>query len=160
MPPFGLGHGHHHGHHGRGGMGGFGGFGGFGYEGFLQDLDLTDAQVEKIAELKADSMGEGMEAMLQGKRYFKQLMQELAQENIDKDKVKAAHKALQEHKAKTGEMLLERALAFAETLTGEQRKKLKRSAMRRFLNLDGDDRHGSGFGFGPGGAGGFDRGER
>jgi Spy/CpxP family protein refolding chaperone len=146
IPPFGFGH-----HGGRGGCGGFG------HEGMLQDLDLTDDQVERIAELKAEGMGEGMQLMAQGSQFFKQLMHELANENIDRDKVKEAHKKLQEHKTKMGDAMLERALTFAEMLTAEQRKKLKRSAMRRFLGLDGDQgRHepgGPGFGFGPGGPG-------
>ena len=144
MPPFGFGHGHHG---GRGGCGGFG-------EGMLQDLDLTDDQVERIAELKAEGMGEGMQMMAEGGKHFKQLMHELAGENIDRAKVKEAHKKLQEHKTKMGDAMLERALTFAETLTPDQRKKLKRSAMRRFLGLDGDEGRrgpgfGQGFGFGP-----------
>lgn len=151
------GHGGHHGGHGP--------FGHIGAE-FLHDLDLTDEQVEKIAELKADGMGEGMRMMAEGGQAFKHLMRELMKEDLDKEKVKEAHKKLQEHKIKMGDAMLERALTFAETLTPEQRKKLKRSTMRRFLGLDGDRRggpgFGPGFGFGPGqgGPGGGGRHDR
>jgi Spy/CpxP family protein refolding chaperone len=142
-----------------GGFGGHGqhqggGFGGFFCAGFLDDLELTDEQVERIAEIKAEGMGEGLLLMAQGGKQFKQLMRELSAENINKDKVKEAHKALQEHKTKMGDMMLDRALTFAETLTPEQRKKLKRLAMRRFIGLDGGGPgSGAGFGFGPGGGG-------
>lgn len=139
------------GHHGRGGP-----LGHFGFD-MLQDLDLTDEQIERIAELKADGMSEGMLMMAEGGKHFKLLIRELMNENLDKEKVKEAHKKLQEHKMKAGEQMVERALQFSEVLTPEQRKKLKRSAMRRFLHLDFDPRKshefGSGFGFGPGSGG-------
>jgi Spy/CpxP family protein refolding chaperone len=136
------------GRHGCGRPGGREGFGGFGLEELLQDIDLTDEQVERLAELKGEGMGEGAQFMAQGGRHFKQIMQEILKENIDKDKVKEAHKALQEHRAKVGEKMLERALSIAETLTPQQRKQVKNRVQRRFLGLDGhDDRHGPGFGF-------------
>jgi len=142
------------GHGGPGGPGGHGPFGHFGGE-MLEDLDLTDDQVERIAELKSDGMGEGMRLMAEVGQGFKLLMRELTKENLDKEKIKEAHKKLQEQKIKMGDAMLERALTFAETLTPEQRKKLKRSATRRFLGLDGHHRGGPGpggpgFGFGPG----------
>lgn len=137
-----------HGGHGHGPIGHFGAE-------MLQELELSDDQVERIAELKADGMGEGMRMMAEGGQAFKHLMRELMNENLNKEKVKEAHKKLQEHKIKMGDAMLERALTFAETLTPEQRKKLKRSTMRSFLGLDGDRRGGPGpggpgFGFGPG----------
>ncbi len=150
-------HGGHHGGHGP--------FGHFGAD-MLQDLELTDDQVEKIAELKADGMSEGMRMKAEGAQAFKHLMRELMKEDLDKEKVKEAHKKLQGHKTKIADATLERALTFAETLTPDQRKKLKRSTMRRFLGLDGDRRGGPGpgspgFGFGPGQGGpGVDRHDR
>ncbi|HEY9678349.1 MAG TPA: Spy/CpxP family protein refolding chaperone [Drouetiella sp.] len=155
MFPFGKGFGkrcggpwdHEHGRHGM--------FGGF--SDLLQDLDLTDDQVERIAELKAEGMGEGMRMMSEGGQYFKQIVRELTKETIDKDKVREAHKNLREQKIKMGDAMLERALAVSETLTPEQRKKLKRGMQRRFLGLDGHrggPGFGPGFGFGPGGPGG------
>jgi|LakMenEpi03Aug12_release.lakeMendotaPanAssembly.Ray.scaffolds.fasta_scaffold243856_2 Spy/CpxP family protein refolding chaperone len=156
--------GKHCGPGGPGGRHGHGPFGHFGAE-LLEDLDLTDEQVEKIAELKADGMSEGMRMMAEGGQAFKGLMREILKEDLNKEKVREAHKKLQEHKIKMGEAMLERALSFAETLTPEQRKKLKRSTQRRFLGLDGDRRGGGpgfgpGFGFGPGPGGGGGRHDR
>lgn len=136
------------GEHHRHGM-----FGGMGAD-LLHELDLTDDQVERIAELKAEGMGDGMKFMSEGGKLFKQLIRELTNEKLDRNKVKDAYKHLQEHKTKVGDAMIERALTFAEALTPEQRKKLKRSMQRKFLGLDGGRRGGpgggQGFGFGPG----------
>lgn len=150
--------GKHWGPGGPGGRHGHGPFGHFGTE-MLQDLDLNDDQVERIAELKADGMSEGMRMMAEGGQLFKHMMRELMKEDLDKNQVKDAHRKLQEHRQKMGDSMLERALAFAEILTPEQRKKLRRSTLRRFLGLDGERRggpgFGPGFGFGPGPGAGF-----
>ena len=145
-PEFGYGYGHGR-HAGRGGFGpsggraGFGAFGGpggfgpFGGEHMLHELDLTEDQIEKLAELKAEGMGDGMGSMSQGGKLFKAILHELSSETIDRTKVKDAHKKLQEHRTKVGDDMLDRALRFAEILTPEQRKRLKHSALRRFLGL-------------------------
>lgn len=123
-----------------GGPGRHGMFEGLGSK-ILHDLDLTDEQIEQIAELKAEGMAEGMKLMSEGSRYFKHLMRELTSETIDKEKVKNAHIELQEHKTKVGDAMLERALSFSQTLTPEQRKKLQASMKRRFLGVY--DSHGA-----------------
>jgi len=156
MGGFGYGRGRH-GHHHRGDGG---------FSALLRELDLTDDQIERIAELKAEGMSEGKQLMVQGGRYFKQLMAELLKDKIDYERVKEAHKAIQEHKNKLGNIMLEHAGSFAETLTSEQRKKVKNLVAKRFLGLDkNDDWHGPEYGgehepgpggpsyFGPGGYG-------
>ncbi|MGH9549312.1 MAG: Spy/CpxP family protein refolding chaperone, partial [Terriglobales bacterium] len=152
---------------GRGGGGPWGGFGrgfgppwmrGFGGGRFLKDLNLTEEQMEKAAELKFDAMQHFMQLKLSLGGLIRQMVRELAKDKIDKTKIKELGKQMQEKRNQAGDEFLDRIIAFAEVLTPEQRKKLRLKAIKRFLHVDdcGDDEHrhehehGHGHGPGPG----------
>ncbi len=129
------------------GPGGFGPFmhrfgGGCGRGGsFLKDLDLTEEQLEKIAELKVQGMSHFAQVKSSMGSLMSQMMRELSQDQIDKAKVRAVAKQIQECKSKAGDEFLERVITFAEVLTPEQRKRVRMKAIKRFLGVDSDEHH-------------------
>jgi len=103
---------------------------------FLTDLDLTDEQLEKLAELKMEGLSKfgqfksGVVGLLQ------QIAKELTKEQIDKAKIHEIAQQIQSHKSEMGASMVDRVIAFAEVLTVEQRKKLKSKLIKRFLGVD------------------------
>ncbi len=101
----------------------------------LREIDLTDEQLEKLAELKMEGVGK----FAQGKSYmigiFQQLSKELAKEQIDKAKIKDIAKQAQAKKSEFFDSMVERVLAFADVLSYEQRKKLRLAAIKKFLHI-------------------------
>jgi Spy/CpxP family protein refolding chaperone len=106
---------------------------------FLQDLDLSDEQLERIAELKI----QGLVACSQTKgamaELARQLGQELTEPKINKTKIKEIVQQLKEQKAKAGESMIDKVIAFAEALTPEQRKKVRTNAIKLFLGFNLDE---------------------
>ena len=123
------------GRHWRGrGMGA--GRGGKFFAGDLKGLDLTDAQVEQIAELKGQSFSKLSHQRIDMFELHKDLLKELSQANIDKQKVQSMSQKIKEHKAAITDLIVENMLAFAEILTPEQRKKMRTNRIRQFLGID------------------------
>ncbi len=110
-------------------------FGGCGGGSFLKDLDLSDEQLEKIAELKVQGMGHFSQLKSSMGTLMSQMMRELSQDQIDKVKVREIGKQIQECKSKAGDEFMERIITFAEVLTPEQRKKVRMKAIKRFLGV-------------------------
>src|ERR1700722_8882144 len=102
----------------------------------LGELDLTDEQLEKLAELKIEGIGKFM----QGKSYmiglFQQLGKEITKEQIDKSKIKDIARQVAAKKSEFIDSIADRILAFADVLTFEQRKKLKLAGIKCFLGLE------------------------
>jgi Spy/CpxP family protein refolding chaperone len=139
------------GHFGRG-MGGGGKFGGPPFAHFrhrfgggcgpfamLSDLDLTDEQLERLAELKLEGMSQWAQLKVSLGGLMKQLVRELCGEQINKTKIKELAKQIQEKKAQAGDEFLDRIIIFAEVLTPEQRKKVRMKAIKRFLGIWGEE---------------------
>src|ERR1700678_3281087 len=121
------GHGHGRGQGGRGGR--------F-WAGALQGLDLTDAQVEQIAELKGKSFSKFGHSKIDMFELHKELFKELGQANIDRTKVNALAHKIKEQKSQVTDLMIENMLAFAEILTPEQRKKMRTNRIRQFLGTE------------------------
>lgn len=132
-----------HGKHGGGGFGfgppwmrhGMRG-GGWGPWGMLRDLDLTDEQLEKLAELKMDGINRFAQLRSTMSSLIHQMGKELAKDQIDKAKVKEIAQQIKTHRSEFGDRMLDRLLEFSEVLTAEQRKKMRLKLIKRFLGVD------------------------
>jgi Spy/CpxP family protein refolding chaperone len=105
----------------------------------LCDLNLTDEQLEKVAELKLEGLAACARFKLARGQGARRIANELTKDQIDKAKIKEFAKEMREQKQQLGEAMLDRIISFAETLTPEQRKKLKLTALKRFLGMDEAD---------------------
>ena len=122
-------------------MGKFGGGHACGPGAFPSELNLSDDQLERIAELKGEGLAQLMQCKLSMGLKFKQIIRELASENLDKAKIKEIGKQLQSEKEQCGEQFLDRMISVAEVLTPAQRKQLRLKLIRKFLGIDGGFQH-------------------
>ncbi len=102
----------------------------------IRDLNLSDEQLEKVAGLKLEGMAACAQLKFSLGQTAGQIAGELTKDHIDKAKIKELAKQIKEHKSQMGDAMLDRIVSFAEVLTPEQRKKLKATAIKRFLDLD------------------------
>lgn len=109
----------------------------FGGGRFLKEIELSDEQLEKVAELKEESFGKFAHARIDGMQLHQKLFKELGKENIDKEKVKALAKEIKEQKSAVTDLMVDNMLAFAEILTPDQRKKIKMKGLRHLLGGEG-----------------------
>jgi periplasmic protein CpxP/Spy len=123
------------GRHGRG-PGHGGGRGGRFWDSALQGLDLTDAQVEQIADLKGKSFSKFGHSKIDIFELHKELLKELSHANIDRTKVNELAQKIKEQKSQMTDLMIENMLAFAEILTPEQRKKMRTNRIRQFLGTE------------------------
>ena len=110
-----------------------------GMRSLLEGIDLSDQQIEQIAELKHSSfskMGHGRVDMMELRHH---LMQELAEANIDRAKLADIKAKMKQHKSDMTDMMIDNMTAFAEILTPEQRKMVKLKKIREFLGSDDHD---------------------
>lgn len=105
----------------------------------FKSLDLKDEQLERLAELKLEGMSKCAQMKAAMGEHIKLVCNELTQDRIDKAKIKEIAEKIKAQKSQFGESMLERVISFAEILTPEQRKKLKATAIRKFLGLDIED---------------------
>jgi Spy/CpxP family protein refolding chaperone len=121
----------------RGACGGRGRMGGkFGPMTFLKDLDLTDEQLLKIAELKGKTFGKMARSKIELMELKKGIFHELLQAQVDKQKVTAKAQEIKEHISGGVDHILEKMIALSETLTPAQKKRLHLNMIRKFLGLD------------------------
>lgn len=110
--------------------------------GWLEGIDLSDEQVEQIAELKQRSFSKMAHGGVDMMELRQQLFRELGSANIDKAKINEIKGKIKEHKAAMTDMMIDNITAFAEILTPEQRKKVRIKKIRQFLgsgDMDDDD---------------------
>jgi Spy/CpxP family protein refolding chaperone len=79
----------------------------------LRDLNLTDQQLEKVAELKLEGLAACAQFKLSLGQAARQIVDELTKEQIDKAKVKEFAKDLKERKSQMGDAMLDRIITFA-----------------------------------------------
>ena len=101
----------------------------------LSGLDLSDEQVERIAELKGRSFSKFAHAKIDMVELHKQLFKELSNATIDKGNVNALAQKIKEQKSQLTDLMIEKMVAFAEVLTPEQRKKARINKIRNFLGI-------------------------
>lgn len=111
-------------------------------------VELTDDQVEKLAEIKGDGLMNFAEQGAGMMPHVRDIIRALSKSEIDKDKVRQIHKDLQEKRNKMGDQFVENIIAIAEVLTAEQRKQIRMHMLRASLGLlkheHGPHEHGPG----------------
>jgi Spy/CpxP family protein refolding chaperone len=103
---------------------------------FLQGLDLSDEQIDRIAEIKAQSFSKLAHAKIDIFELKKQVFKELGSATIDRNKINSIVQKIKEQKSQLADLMVGNMIALAETLTPEQRKKLRRNKIRHFLGLE------------------------
>jgi Spy/CpxP family protein refolding chaperone len=103
---------------------------------FLGDLNLTDEQLEKLAELKLEGLSKFGQFKSSAVGFLQQIARELTKDQIDKAKIQEIAQKIQAQKSELGASMVDRVISFAEVLTVEQRKKLRSKLIRRFLGVD------------------------
>ena len=124
-------------HHFAGFSGGPGGKCGPGA--FLRGLDLSDEQVERIAELKQKSFSKAAHSKIDLIELYKQLFKELGNATIDRNNVNALTQKIKEQKSQLIDLMIGNMVSLAEVLTAEQRKKARTNKIRHFLGLVGPE---------------------
>jgi Spy/CpxP family protein refolding chaperone len=127
-----------HGHCGHGGPGGPMGhiarfFGGKGH--LLSELNLTDDQLIRLAELKGKTFSKIARSKIELMELKKEGFKELLQPQVDKAKVKGIAEQLKKHKSDSIDTVTENLIAFSEVLTAEQKGKLRLTLIRKFLGI-------------------------
>ena len=97
---------------------------------FFEGVDLTDEQIEKIADLKHESFSRMAHMRVDKIELMHGIFKELGSARIDRAKVAELKTRLKEQKASMVDLIVDNMLAFAEILTPEQRKKLRIKKIR------------------------------
>lgn len=121
-------HGPMGGHHG-------GPFGGHGCGSPLSGIDLTDDQLEKLAELKGLAFSKFGHGKVDIMDLYKRLFKELAQPTINEKQVWNITDEIRGKKSELTDVLVEHLIAFAKILTPEQRGKLKLNKIRAMMGV-------------------------
>ncbi len=101
----------------------------------LGELDLSNEQLEKLAELKLEGLGKCIQGKSSMIGLFQQLGKEITKEQIDKSRIKDIAKQAATKKSEFIDSMADQILAFADVLSFEQRKKLKLAGIKCFLGL-------------------------
>lgn len=115
------------------GMGGP--FGGHGCGSPLSGVDLTDDQLEKLAELKSQAFSKFGHGKVDIVDLYKRLFKELAKPTIDEKQVWNVTDEIRGKKSELTDVLVEHLIAFAKILTPEQRSKIKLNKIRRIMGI-------------------------
>jgi Spy/CpxP family protein refolding chaperone len=108
---------------------------------WLEGIDLSDEQIEKIAELKHQSFSRMAHGRVDKMELMHALFKELGNQQIDHVKVAELKNKIKEHKATMIDLMIDNMVAFAEILTPEQRKKIRIKKIRQFLGSDEECGH-------------------
>lgn len=111
----------------------------FGAKRLLAGIDLSDDQVERIAELKHKSFSKMAHGRVDMMELVQQLFRELGKPTIDRARATELKNKIKEHKAAMADLMFENMVEFAEILTPEQRKRIKIKKIRQFLGADTDE---------------------
>ena len=107
----------------------------------LSGIDLTDDQLEKLAELKGQAFSKFGHGKVDIIDLYKRLFKELAKPNIDEKLVWNITDEIRGKKSELTDVLVEHLIAFAKILTPEQRAKIKLNKIRKLFGIS------DGFGF-------------
>lgn len=102
-------------------------------------VELSDEQVEKLAEIKGEGFFKFAEHGVGMIPQVREFVQHLSKSQIDKDKVRAIHKEIQAKRNQMGDQFVENIMAIAEVLTPEQRKQVRMYMLRQSLGLGADE---------------------
>lgn len=106
---------------------------------WLEGIDLSDEQIEKIAELKQKSFSRMAHGRIDKTEMMQAIFKALASPDIDRAKVAELKARIKELKASMVDLMIDKMLGFAEILTPEQRKKIHINKIRRCLGSHGEE---------------------
>jgi Spy/CpxP family protein refolding chaperone len=109
---------------------------------FMADLNLTDAQIEKLAQLKDDFKDKAEPICVKLHSLKRQSHHLLLQAQIDTDAVSKVHSQIQAQKKLLDGYLIDYLVAKAQVLTPEQRHKIELAMDKRELRPHGFHHHG------------------
>ncbi len=115
--------------------------GGHGCSSPFSGLELTDDQLEKLAELKGQAFSKFGHGKVDIVDLYKRLIKELAKQSIDEKQVWNITDEIRGKKSELTDVLVEHLIAFAKILTPEQRSKMKLNKLRKLFGIS------DGFGF-------------
>lgn len=110
-------------------------FGGHGCTSPLSGVDLSDDQLEKMAELKGQAFSKFGHGKVDIIDLYKSLFKELAKPSIDEKKVWNITDEIRGKKSELTDVLVEHLIAFAKILTPEQRSKIKLNKIRKIMGI-------------------------
>ena len=102
----------------------------------LRGIELSDEQLEKIADLKHRCFSKMGHARVDMMDLRQQLLRELAKEALDKTQISALKAKIKEQKSQIIHLMIDQMTEFAEILTPEQRKKIRLRKIRHFMGAD------------------------
>jgi len=102
----------------------------------LSGVDLSDEQVEKLAELMRGSFSKVGHLKIDMMEAMQQLFAEMAKPQIDRTKATQLKDKVKELRAKLSDLMFNNMLAFAEILTPEQRRKIRMKKIRQLLGAE------------------------
>ncbi len=102
----------------------------------LSELNLTDEQLLRIAELKGKTLSKMVRSKIDLMELKKEGFKELLQPQADKAKIKGIAEQLKKHKSECIDDLSDNLIALSEILTPEQKAKLRLALVRKFLGID------------------------
>jgi len=110
-------------------------FGSHGCSSPLSGIDLTDEQLEKLAELKGQAFSKFGHGKVDIVDLYKRLFKELAKPSIDEKQVWNITDEIRGKKSELTDVLVEHLIAFAKILTPEQRTKIKINKIRKLFGI-------------------------
>lgn len=96
----------------------------------LQALDLTDEQMEKIGELRAESAEKAGTIMIKLQSLQREFRSGLAQANLNTIELKRISSEIQTQKQALDNLMTEQMITTAQLLTAKQRQEMRQSMNR------------------------------
>jgi Spy/CpxP family protein refolding chaperone len=106
---------------------------------WLEGIELSDEQIDKIADLKHESFARMAHGRVDKMELMGAIFKELGKPTINRERVAELKGKVKEHKAAMTDLMIDNMLAFAEILTPEQRKKIRIKKIRQFLGSDDEE---------------------
>jgi Spy/CpxP family protein refolding chaperone len=98
-------------------------------------VELSDEQVEKLAEIKGDGYMDFAGGSASMMTLVRDMVRAFAKPELDKERIRAMHKDLQAKRNQMGDQFIERMIAAAEVLTPDQRQQVRMHMLRQMLGL-------------------------
>jgi Spy/CpxP family protein refolding chaperone len=108
-------------------------------EHLLRELNLSDEQIERLAELKVEQRSQMAQFRGTAGSLMQQLGKELSKPEIDRGKVAQIREAIKDQRSRSEDAFMDAMVATADLLTAEQRKKLHLAISKRLLGLPSDE---------------------
>ncbi len=102
----------------------------------LSELNLSEEQLFRIAEVKGRTLAKVAHHKIELMEVKKEAFKELLQAQPDKAKIKESVEKIKARKAEGIDDLADSMIAFSEILTADQKSKLRLSLVKKFLGVE------------------------